>query len=89
MRKRKNKENVDKINQVKKPRKKTQGILPKKKDRRKIKAEIKTEIKQPRALPPLVIYEKVKAAKRKRKNKININEINKKLKEKVGKKKKN
>ena len=50
---------------------------------------MKTEIKLPRALPPLVIHEKVKAAKRKRKNKININEINKKLKEKVGKKKQN
>ena len=76
MRKRKNKEIIDKINHVGKKRKKTQGILPK----RKKKVEIKTEIKPPKPLPPPVIKEKVKAAKRKRKNKINIDEIHKKPK---------
>ena len=63
MRKRKNKEIIDKINHVGKKRKKTQGILSK----RKKKVEIKTEIKPPKPLPPPVIIEEVKAAKQKRK----------------------
>ena len=49
MRKRKKKESMDEINQVEKNHKKTQGILPKNK-RKKIKVEIKTEIKPPK--PP-------------------------------------
>ena len=48
---------------MEKKRKKTQGILSK----RKKKVEIKTEIKPPKPLPPPVIIEEVKAAKQKRK----------------------
>ena len=55
MRKRKNKEIIDKINHVGKKRKKTQGILPK----RKKKVEIKTEIKPPKPLPPPVTKKKL------------------------------
>ena len=58
MRKRKNKESIDEINQVDKNEEKTQGILQKK-NKKKLKVEIKTEIKPPKPLPPPVTKKKL------------------------------